>query len=130
MDSFYPHEKRSCEAMDERGIIPLFDGVLIHDHWKPYYRYTQALHSLCNAHHSRELLRAFGQDGQSWAQEMEKLLMTINNAVHDAGGALDNVSAENYRQRYQALLKRAEIECPAPKAETCWSDSSNMKMMC
>jgi transposase len=37
--------------MDARGIIPQFTGVLCHDHWKPYYRYIQALHALCNAHH-------------------------------------------------------------------------------
>ena len=114
---FYPHEKRGCEAMNERGIIPFFQGVLIHDHWKPYYRYEQLLHSLCNAHHSRELIRAFEQDGQLWAQEMDELLQTINNATHDAGGALDKADADNYRQQYRVLLERAEIECPAPKAE-------------
>ncbi len=27
---FYPHEKRSCEAMDSRGILPQFKGVLCH----------------------------------------------------------------------------------------------------
>jgi transposase len=103
--------------MNERGIIPFFQGVLIHDHWKPYYRYEQLLHSLCNAHHSRELIRAFEQDGQLWAQEMDELLQTINNATHDAGGALDKADADNYRQQYRVLLERAEIECPAPKAE-------------
>lgn len=111
---FYPHEKRGCDAMNERGIIPEFTGVLCHDHWKPYYRYEQASHSLCNAHHSRELTRAFEQDEQQWAQEMDELLKTINKAVHDAGGAIDNASAEHYRQQYQALLKEADLECPAP----------------
>jgi len=85
---FFPHKKRGCEAMDERDIIPQFNGVLCQDHWKPYYRYEQLSHSLCNAHHARELTRAFEQEGQLWAQEMDELLKTINNAVHGAGGAL------------------------------------------
>ena len=26
--------------MDEIGILPQFQGVMCHDHWKPYYRYN------------------------------------------------------------------------------------------
>lgn len=67
---FFPHQKRGCEAMDERGILSQFKGVLCHDHWKPYYRYVDSLHALCNAHHLRELTRAYEQDGQEWASKM------------------------------------------------------------
>jgi transposase len=48
----YPHEKRGREAIDMFGVIPSFQGVLCHDHRKPYYLYD-CLHSLCNAHHLR-----------------------------------------------------------------------------
>ena len=51
---FYPHEKRGKIAMDDADILPHFSGVLCHDHWKPYYQYTQCQHALCNAHHIRE----------------------------------------------------------------------------
>jgi len=111
---FFAHEKRGCEAMDSGGILPRFKGVLCHDHWKPYYRYKDAVHSLCNAHHARELTRAFEQDKQAWAEEMDKLLKDINNAVHDAEGSLDSISGDHYRQCYRELLARAEIECPPP----------------
>jgi transposase len=111
---FFPHEKRGCEAMDERGIIELFGGVLCHDHWKPYYRYDGCLHQLCNAHHSRELTRSFEQDGQQWAKDMDDLLQTINTKTHDAGGVLCESVAQNYNKQYKEVLARAEIECPAP----------------
>jgi transposase len=114
---FFPHEKRGCEAMDSRGIIPEFSGVMCHDHWKPYYNYKQASHSLCNAHHSRELTRAHEQDGQLWAKKMDELLKEINKAVHEADGAIDDISASGYRQQYTELLEKAEIECPPPKEE-------------
>jgi len=110
---FYPHSKRGCEALNEVGILPLFRGVLCHDHWKPYYQYGVS-HALCNAHHLRELERAWEQDKQQWAKKMADLLKEINNATYDAGGHLDAIASEVYRSRYRALLEEAERECPAP----------------
>ena len=111
---FYAHTKRGGTALDEIGILPSFKGVLCHDHWKPYFQYGRA-HALCNAHHLRELERAWEQDGQQWAQRMNGLLKEANQVVHDAGGCLDAIMAEQYRGRYRELLRAAENECPAPE---------------
>lgn len=111
---FFPHEKRGCEAMDSRGILPQFKGVLCHDHWKPYYRYQDCLHALCNAHHLRELTRANEQDSQAWAGEMKELLEELNQAVHNADNSLAKPDASQYLRRYRKLLRQAEIECPPP----------------
>jgi transposase len=108
---YYPHAKRGSEAMDEMGVLPVYQGILCHDHWKPYYRYD-CTHALCNAHHLRELERAFEQDGQKWAQIMALLLKEINKAVHAAGGRLEETASQQFRIRYRELLKEAEIECP------------------
>lgn len=110
---FYPHTKRGTEAMNEEGILPLFKGVLCHDHWKPYYRYD-CTHALCNAHHLRELERAWEQDRQQWAKQMQALLIDIASAVEDAGGRLSPKMAEPWRQRYRKLIKDADAECPPP----------------
>lgn len=32
---FSVNEKRGKSAIDERGILPKFQGVSVHDHWKP-----------------------------------------------------------------------------------------------
>lgn len=111
---FYPHSKRGGDALDEIGILAAFNGILCHDHWKSYYKHYGGPHSLCNAHHLRELERAVEQDKQQWAAKMIALLREINNAVHDAGGCLYLVESEAYRSRYRALLDEAEIECPPP----------------
>lgn len=110
---FSPHTKRGGEALDDIGILPVFVGTLCHDHWKPYYRYGCS-HALCNAHHLRELERAWEQDKQQWAQKMALLLKQINTATLDAGGHLDDFEAGIYRKRYRALLEEADRECPAP----------------
>jgi len=112
---FYPHEKRGCEAMDSRGILPQFKGVLCHDHWKPYYRYEDCLHALCNAHHLRELTRAHEQDDQAWAEQIKKLLEEMNKAVLDADNSLNQLETRKYLRRYRKLLRKAEIECPPPE---------------
>jgi transposase len=101
---FYPHEKRGSEAFEEKAVLPGFTGILVHDHWKPYYK-LDCTHALCNAHHLRELTRAWEQDGQHWANDLKKLLETINNRVTDAGGVQDGQQAEKYRFEYRKLIK-------------------------
>lgn len=110
---FYPHARRGSEAMDKMGILPHYKGIACHDHWKPYYRYS-CTHALCNAHHLRELERAFEQDGQKWAQTMALLLKEMNRAVNEAEGRLEAEASQQFRMRYRELLKEAEAECPPP----------------
>ena len=74
---FAPHEKRGQEAMNAMNILPHFRGTLVHDHWKPYYRYP-CTHALCNAHHLRELTHAHEEDGQQWAKKMRELLLACD----------------------------------------------------
>jgi len=111
---FFPHEKRGTDAMTAMGILPHFKGISMHDHWKPYLRYS-CDHVLCNAHHLRELERAWEQDGQRWAKNMKRLLEKINEAVKKAGGKLLKKKADLYLKRYRRLLSRANRECPEPK---------------
>jgi len=84
-------------------------------HWStlPYYKFT-CTHALCNAHHLRELIRAFEQDNQLWAKKMEILLLKMNKAVDKAGGVLSKPSYYRWRKKYQQLIAEAEIECPPP----------------
>ncbi len=110
---YYPHKKRGIEAFDAMGVLPGFTGILCHDHWKPYYR-LDCTHALCNAHHLRELTRAWEQDEQQWAKEMKELLEKINARVIDAGGALSAQQAGRYRFQYRELINKGEIECPEP----------------
>jgi transposase len=110
---YLPHEKRGFAAMQEMGVLPYFKGILCHDHWKPYFK-IDCEHALCNAHHLRELERAWEQDTQKWARDLRDLLLQINKAVDDAGGQLQEADSMKYRQQYRDLLEKAQKECPPP----------------
>ncbi len=111
-----PHKKRGQEAMDDMGVLPYFKGYLCHDHWKPYFRYTDATHCLCNAHHLRELEGIWEKNHkQEWAKKMQKLLLEMNEIVNEAGGVLEEIEAEKLKIRYRKILEEGEQESPLPK---------------
>jgi len=113
---FYPHAKRGAEAMGFIGILPNFTGTLAHDHWKPYFTYTDCDHSLCNAHHIRELEWVIDHHPQyTWAQSMQDLLCEINDVVNKTEeNCLNDVLATAYRQRYREIIDMGEGQMPLP----------------
>lgn len=110
----YPHQHRGNEATNEIGILPEFRGILCHDHWQSYYNYKNCTHTLCNAHHIRELQAAIDIDKYIWAKKMQDLLCEINTKVDEAGGALDTVRSNEYRVKYRAILAEGDKETPLP----------------
>lgn len=110
---FMPHEKRGKEAMDEMGILPFYQGNLCHDHWKPYFSYG-CDHSLCNAHHLRELERTYEQDGCKWALEIQDLLLEINKKKLDSNDTISKYFQNKYRLQYREILANGEKETPPP----------------
>jgi len=78
-------------ATEKRGDIPIFlrdgarGGVIVHDHFKPYYKQFADLdHALCNAHHLRELKALVEHDEEAWATEMSDFLLTLKDLVDQA----------------------------------------------
>lgn len=114
---FFPHEKRGGEAMIAMGILANFRGILCHDHWKPYFQFN-CLHALCNAHHIRELERAWEHDKQQWAKSMQNLLVEMSHAKDLASGALAENDVVAFVTRYRNILDNADVECPAPEKKT------------
>ncbi len=110
-----PHKKRGSEAIDEIDILPHFKGVLVHDHWKPYFKYKDCEHSLCNPHHIRELTYAFEQEKQEWAGKMRAFLLQVHQEVKNRDGALDSDRLKEVHAKYRKILEDGEIECPLPK---------------
>ena len=110
-----PHKKRGSEAMDDIAILPDFRGVLVHDHWKSYFKYTECEHALCNPHHIRELTYSSEQEKQEWALKMKEFLLNLHQEVKSRDGWLDEERLKEVHAEYQEIIKEGEEECPPPE---------------
>ena len=59
-------------------------GVVVHDHWKPYFTMPGVIHALCNAHHLRELKALMEIEKEAWAFAMYRFLRQACHAVNIA----------------------------------------------
>lgn len=87
------------------GVI----GIVVHDHWKPYYTMQGVLHALCNAHHLRELKALIEIEKEDWALRMQRLL---RRACHAA-----NLARERGRPLKPGLIALIERSYDAIVAE-------------
>jgi transposase len=119
--SYYEVASRRGQAgMEEVGILPEFKGSAVHDHWRAYFSYSGCSHSLCNAHHLRELQFIFEQYQQPWAQGMIKLLCQIKDQVEQAkpqAPELDPQQRVDFEKRYDQLLAQGLAANVSPPSE-------------
>ena len=91
-----------------RGSLPdQLTGVIVHDHWKPYYTLTGVLHALCNAHHLRELQALIEIEKEDWARQMKRLLRRACHAANlarERGVGLSARLIALFERRYDAIL--------------------------
>jgi transposase len=67
----------------KRGsLLAKVTGIIVHDHWKPYYTMTGVVHGLCNAHHLRELKALVEIEKEDWARKMQRLLRRACHAAN------------------------------------------------
>jgi transposase len=108
---------------EQRGDVPkdLTGGVVVHDHFKPYYGLTGAAHAYCNAHHLRELKALIEIDQEPWAKAMSELLVEANEAARTAGEtALPPAAVEGFVARYwEAVRAGLAFHRAMPRLEKC-----------
>lgn len=110
------HEKRGTVAINEFGVIGKFKGTLVHDGFSAYRTYD-CIHSLCNAHHLRELTFVYEQHAQPWAKDMIDFLLLANKAVKLAAGQpLTQQQQEDLRAEYDTLVATGKATNPLKPA--------------
>jgi transposase len=104
------HGKRGTEAMDALGVLPHCRHWLVHDHWKPYYKYD-ALHALCNQHLLRELKFLAQEHHQAWATQLSQFLLECKDDPLTQLG-LDEAPFKRAHARYKAILRQGRRTHP------------------
>jgi transposase len=82
-------------------------GIVVHDHWKPYYKMKGVIHALCNAHHLRELKALIEIEQEDWARKMQILLRRACHATNLArvrGLTLKPRLIARFQRRYHAIV--------------------------
>ena len=99
------HAKRGKAAFEQLGILPGVRGVLVHDGLASY-KELECTHSLCNAHHLRELVAAHEHDQafDDWAQRAQDLLVQANEQVKLVGAPLSEAAQASYMRSWHELL--------------------------
>ena len=120
LTSYSIHAKRGKEATDEIRILPHLHGRAMHDGWKPYFRYTDLAHGLCNSHHLRELIFLTERYPQDWQTGMIALLLEIKESVDQLRDKQPQLPAEQrtgFEQRYDRLIEEGLKINPLPERD-------------
>ena len=113
------HARRGTEAMRDLGILEHYTGTAVHDHWKSYFTFS-CDHSLCNAHHLRELTYLAEQDKQAWAKSMIALLLeakTASESMPENCLAANSSELASILLRYDGLIKEGLAQNIPPPEE-------------
>lgn len=109
------HEKRGTIAMNEIGILPLFNGIGVHDFWKSYFNYDFS-HTLCNSHHLRELNFVSESEKFGWSDKIKDLLLEIKNTVEQTkfigNRSLKLETLNQYSSTYLSILNEGLLNYP------------------
>lgn len=112
------HPNRGCKALDAIGIFPRFKGTAIHDAYRSYFQYDGVTNALCNAHHLRDLIFIQEQYQQTWAKDLETLLLEAKEAVEAVKPTQDHLPPEKIAEldrRYDAIVAAGLEANPLPE---------------
>ena len=108
------NDKRGEKATHDIGILPNFQGTAVHDHWRPYYCFTDCTHAECNAHNLRYLKDIAENYHQQWATEMTGLLIEVHrrvNALKKTGCVAMSMKEINmWQNRYCHIIDKGILE--------------------
>ncbi len=104
------NEKRGKEAIEEMELLNFFTGILMHDHFKPYYKYEQITHAECNAHILRYLKSVIDVFHRKETEDFLEFLIKINNekkeVIQKGKSKFETPRIAEIESEYKELLEK------------------------
>ena len=98
----------SYRVSAKRGsLMESVTGIVVHDHWKPYYTMPDVQHALCNAHHLRELQALAEIEKEDWSGKMQRLLRRachVANLARERGTDVKPQTLDRIERCYHRIL--------------------------
>jgi transposase len=124
------HGKRGKEGIDQGGVLPEYTGVVVHDFWSPYFKYSGIGHAMCCAHLLRELKWVTENTPQTWAAAMSALLVKMKlvreSYMEAQRSELSQYYAAKFAREYADIIALGEREAPCDHSMRKQSKSRNL----
>lgn len=115
---YFYSRHRGQKAHLEKGLIPDYRGILMHDAYSTYFKSGyQYEHALCNAHLLRELTAIYEDDGeQEWTRKLDHLLRdawaTVKQAKRDGYSQLPTDIQNKIQKQFDEIIAQPHQQNP------------------
>jgi cell division protein FtsB len=110
---FSHNKKRSSLLFECEDILMLFTGVLLHDHFKSYYRYAHLSHAECNEHIDRRLKAVSDIFRHEWAKELRSFFFDADKRKSELlskGEYFSDQDKRDYLTGFLEILDKGDAE--------------------
>src|SRR5665647_3214471 len=107
IDLIFSTSKKRIRSNGCSGILPEYNGTVVHDGWGSYNKYECA-HALCNAHLKRELTGIEENFEQQWAKEINGLLSEVKKYTDECKEMeipIDPEKVREFEEIYDAIIQ-------------------------
>jgi len=110
---FSHNKKRGSLLFEGEDLLALFTGILLHDHFKSYYRYTHLTHAECNDHIDRQLKAVNEILKHEWALKLRSFFFDADKRkkeLMDKGEYFSDQEIKDYFTGFLEILDIGDAE--------------------
>lgn len=110
---FSHNKNRGSLLFEGEDILALFTGILLHDHFKSYYRYTHLTHAECNDHIDRRLKAVNEILKHEWALELRSFFFDadkLKKELMTKGEYFSDQQIKDFFNRFLEILDMGDAE--------------------
>jgi transposase len=110
---FSHNKKRGSLLFEDEDLLAFFTGIILHDHFKAYYRYNHLTHAECNDHIDRQLKAVNEILKHEWALELRTFFFDANKRkkeLMDEGKYFSDQEIQDYYNKFLEILDKGDAE--------------------